>query len=76
MSELFDATESLSPRVKWIRKHKIKTSRKDPDLPLDAWVCWSGELYNIIGSHEIGVGETEGQAMADWAKRHGVKLWN
>lgn len=60
--------EALSPRLAWMKKHRINT-----DLPADGihkslWDAWSG----CICAH----GETEDEALSALAAKLGVRLWN
>ena len=79
MSELFSLPEQLSPRLAWMRKHKINThyiewSRKH-------W-AWTGNidpsklLNDAPADAYFAVAGTQEEALADHAKIRGIKLWN
>ena len=75
MSELFDAQmiEGKSPRMKWLEKHGIKTAEAFDEFYDE--IRWSACR---AGQHRLehGRGITEADAIADWARRNGVRLWN
>jgi hypothetical protein len=71
MTELFDIKESKSPRLAWLEKHKIATLRGKPD----SWAAWTiGKPTKV--DQIIGYGESEDEAIADWAIKTGMRLWN
>lgn len=75
--ELFDVPKSLSPRLVWIEEKGIKTYRSPGLCPDEApWNCWSGDLETAIEKDSFGVGDTEDEAIVNWAKANGVRLWN
>jgi hypothetical protein len=45
----------------------------DEDEP---WNCWSGSLEEAIKHNRYSTGETEDEAISNWAIDNGVKLWN
>ena len=77
MSELFDIPESLSPRLRWLIKHKIHTfkSGNAEDFDGEPWSAWQAENKNDLPS-DYETGATEDDAIAKWARQNGVKLWN
>lgn len=77
MSELFDTPACESPRLKWIKKHKIQThcSGKAEDFDGEPWNAWQAESPKHIPS-DFEIGATEDDAIAAWTKRHSVLLWN
>ena len=85
MSEplLFDVPPQDSPRLAWMKIYDIHTQDTGqegecPEMGHDfkRWGCWSGDMGDAMASDEFSEGDTEGEAIADWAKRHGVLLWN
>ena len=79
MSELFkpEMVAGDSPRLKWIKRHQLdvwflaETGIED-DSP--CWVCQHKRGNEVV---ECGAsGPTEDDALADWARRNRVKLWN
>lgn len=87
MSELFPVQEMAmdSPRLKWKKKHQIQT-RKNVHGDPEPWEAWWGDyseaLERQLGScgHVYGpflaVGETEEDALVQYSKSNGIKLWN
>jgi ethanolamine utilization protein EutQ (cupin superfamily) len=75
---LFDIPESESPRLKWMKKHGIKTfcSGKAQDFDGKPWNCWTGDLCEAMESNTLAIGETEADTIAAWAKINNVRLWN
>jgi len=67
MSELFQVGESLSPRLRWMRRHGITTEFDGKSLTWFAhtrdYVTWSA-------------GDTEHDAIVNLAERKGIRLWN
>lgn len=76
MSELFDPKSVTvdSPCKKWVKKHSISTL-KSPEID-PPWAAWSGGLDDALNKDNIGYGQTEDDALVDWAKENGVRLWN
>lgn len=88
MTELFPEAEvrSLSPRLKWMQQHGIRTQENDPELEFN-WDAWTGNRHEaIIKSFEAfeqdaicdcyATGKTEEEALAKLARAKGLKLWN
>ena len=76
MSELFkpEMVAGDSPRLKWIKRHQLKTERAfDEYYDEMRWCAWR-DLATCFDSEGSGI--TEDDAIADWARRNGVKLWN
>ena len=66
MSDLFDITPQLSPRLKWMRKHEIiLTKNKDGD----ALAYKSGTRHSFTHKEEV-------DAIVGLAKKLHIKLWN
>lgn len=84
MSEptLFDVPVQLSPRLAWMEKHDVQTKNCPGDwvceftgLEGPCWIAWSGKqtFGHIL---EPCHGDTEKSAIADFAMRNGIRLWN
>ncbi len=58
---------SLSPRLLWMRSHNLSSCMADFDPSIH---CVSNETSGVIGQ-----GQTLDQALADWARKNGVRLW-
>lgn len=84
MSELFDAqmVEGKSPRLRWMEKHNLVThdfgeGGESPETGMEykRWVCRVQEPD--LTERDCGAqGDTEADAIADWANRNNVRLWN
>lgn len=83
--ELFTIPEVKSPRLKWIAAHNLHTKhfpdrREGDECPetgadMHPWEAWqhAGKVYppgNSCG------GPTEDDALANWARNNGVRMWN
>jgi hypothetical protein len=69
--ELFAVPESLSPRLRWMRRHGITTRRNDiTETPSANW-----EAYQAC-SGDWEPGDTEHDAIANLAEALGIRLWN
>jgi len=83
---LFPVEESLSPRLAWIRRNHVVTYRSDvepvcwfagkADAPVTDVASWFVEETSANGDSRIGEGDTEDEAIAELARKHGMKLWN
>ena len=78
MNELFDIPPCESPRLKWLKKHDVKTlcSGNAEDFDGEPWNAWAGDMGEAISGGEYVTGATEQDAIANWAIRRRVKLWN
>lgn len=77
--ELFpiSAVSKESPKLVWIRRHGIKTNFDDSlELEEHPWSAWQGNLDYAIEADNFGTGETEEDAIVNWARRNEVRLWN
>lgn len=84
MSELFppESVSMKSPRLEWLERHRLVlhdfgAGGESPETGMDfkRWVCRVQEpdfTERDCGAH----GDTQEDAIADWARRNGVKLWN
>lgn len=80
-NELFDVAPSLSPKLRWMEKHEVKTSFREGDCAAWEWVAWNGKLSECdhirkIGPDLMGWGETEDDALFDLAKVHDWPMWH
>jgi hypothetical protein len=76
---LFDVPIELSPRLKWLAKHGLVTERVNASgIGGSTWVCRTSKpnLGGLWTPNSIGGGETEDEAIAEFAKAAGIKIWN
>lgn len=66
MTDLFEVPENLSPKLAWLKKHRLKTA----DHGKDGWVCRNG------GWTKVATGDTEDEAIVDYCERHNLKHWS
>lgn len=87
--ELFspEAVASDSPRLRWMKRHQVVMFHAPSS---GAWYAGLWEWYPTIrtaaefflketgenGASRCGYAETEDDAIADLALKHGLKLWN
>lgn len=80
MSELFPAQEvaGKSPRLKWLENHRLSVWKNAAaEVPCEAWLAAVFEVDGQLPKDSlIGEGHTEADAIADWARRNNVRLWN
>jgi hypothetical protein len=76
VKELFEISQSPSPRLVWMEKHGLRTYRSHVQKGYQPWSCWSGDLGEALEKETVGHGQSEEDAQADWAKKNGVRLWN
>jgi hypothetical protein len=91
MSELFPVEQvtQLSPKLAWLKRHGLETERIPEGGPgcecpetgedIPAWVCRVKKLhpnFSTYSPRQIGGGDTEDEACADFAINAGIKLWN
>lgn len=74
MKELFpvNSVKMLSPRLKWMKKHRLSTEENGRRKPEERWMAWSASYLTV----PRGFGETEEEAIRDWGVRAKQKLWN
>lgn len=68
MKELFEIQPCDSPRLKWMKKHEIKTAHLELDDECVVVCVGNGERAGMSLDAEY--------AILDWAKKNRVKLWN
>lgn len=72
---LFPVALQDSPRLAWLKKHKIKT-RHYPGVDDEP----SGFVISFETQREVGesfhFGITEDDALADWSRKNGVRMWH
>lgn len=66
MSELFENMESLSPRLRWMQKHKIKVQAADNG----EWIAYKS------GSKHFWRDKVQEDAIVGLAKKIKIRLWN
>ena len=82
---LFDVPEQLSPRLAWMKRHHVKTQffkqnkigDKD-EFGNDNWPWYAFDETseeNLFGRELCG-GATEDDAIAEFARRNKLKMWN
>ena len=90
MTELFsNLEESLSPRLKWIQKHRVELDDPRPLSsephrafiifnPMDAQLGINGLILSGLRgtSFHDGYGQTEDEALTALAVEAGIPLWN
>lgn len=78
MSEelLFEILPTLSPRLRWVKKHGIKTHcNSDMEKPWCAWMK-NNERNGLPEDPEMcGYGMLECDALIDLARKDGIKSW-
>lgn len=90
MSELFpiESVTCDSPRLAWMKRHNLETERipeggpgcESPETGDDipAWVCRvkkQNPNFSTYCDREIGGGDTEDEAIQQWALNAGIRLW-
>lgn len=66
MSDLFSDMESLSPRLKWMRKHHIQVQAADSG----EWIAYKS------GSKHFWRDKDKDNAIVGLAKKMKIRLWN
>lgn len=79
---LIDVPVCKSPRLRWLEKYNLQTI----DTGLEGGECpESGHEYKrwIAGPRDVppepdtwSEGDTEDEAIAQWARERGIRLWN
>lgn len=71
--ELFPAkaVRQLSPRLKWVKEHDVRTLHRKVHDGSKRWFAW----VDGVGPGQ-GEGETEEEACRDLGVKAGIKLWN
>ena len=81
MSELFSLHEQLSPRLAWLKKHKIHTYYCETSEEGKHW-AWTGDSppENLINGAPLSAffaqADTQVDALVAHAKRRGIRMWN
>jgi hypothetical protein len=84
VKELFEIEVSESPRLKWIRGHALRTHYDKDVSPGDECEISGEKLYPWVAftgapnfpRPDAGYGNTEDEALCDWAIKMEVRLWN
>jgi hypothetical protein len=91
VNELFpiESVTQDSPRLAWLKRHNLETEcipeggpgvespETGEDIP--AWICRVRKQHPNFSTYcdrEIGGGNTEDDAIADFARNAGIPLWN
>lgn len=82
---LFEVPETKSPRKKWIEKHGLRTmhvlevvnGEEDAETgdTLHPWLAWKFEEGKINPPRYAPGGGTEDDALAEWARQNGRRMW-
>lgn len=75
---------SDSPKRKWLLAHNLCTyhtefeegTEDDFGNPVGPWTCCGAERPDDVLFGRAGTGQTEQDAIADYAVKHKLKLWN
>lgn len=67
---LFSVSETLSPKLRWMREHKLELTYNSE---IGQWVAMTPE--NPPVHTQIGLGDTPEDALVDWARKHKVLTW-
>ena len=74
---LFDLPEPTSPRLRWMRKHRIRTNKVPAQHPrFGQWVAWIDDRKWQKKSDSDFYGANEEEAIVNLAKQLNIKLWN
>jgi hypothetical protein len=79
--ELFkpSAVKSLSPKLSWLKKHRLCTSCGDGVELSQTWLCSRlpapGKHAVVLGPKDSGTGWTEEEAILDFCAKSGTKHW-
>lgn len=76
MNELFEVPHTESPRLKWIKKHRVTVHENifKPTHSDDFRFAYTRRADSPDACS--GYGNTDDEAILDLAKRRGWKLWN
>ena len=76
--QLFTVETTLSPRLQWIAKHKVKTSLNQSGCE-DPWEAFFGADCAaealLSDTRTVAWGETMDDALFELAKKNGWKMW-
>jgi hypothetical protein len=80
---LFPVVESLSPRLAWMKQHGLICYFSDftgesPETGNDIrpWTCSRADAPQEVLFGKAGIGDTEEDACADYARKHSLSGWN
>jgi hypothetical protein len=87
MDELFPVEQSLSPRLKWMQKHRIQVRRNEKvDEELGQWEVWQDDYGKAADIQMSRTGDLDGpyfvaatsedEAITQFALSNKLKLWN
>ena len=80
--ELFETPQQDSPRLAWIKRHGLKVTinknipngGEEDEFGNEAFPCECRSSVHKFA--HVGLGDTEDEAIRDWAIRNGRPLWN
>jgi hypothetical protein len=72
MATLFPIKESLSPKLAWIKKHKIKTMYSEGE----GYCAYVGDIATACDECSIGWGDDMDDALVELARKKGLLMWN
>lgn len=75
---LFEIPVCESPRLKWLKKHNVKTWRTESDETSNKpWLAWAqDEDGDVPHDGNASFGATEHDALVNLAMMLGWRLWN
>jgi hypothetical protein len=80
---LFPVVETLSPKLAWLKRHGLVCYYSDfngesPETGEDIrpWTCARADAPQEVLFGKAGIGDTEDEACANYAAKHGLRLWN
>jgi hypothetical protein len=85
VKELFKMEKHLSPRLAWMKNHRIRThewKQVEGDhntfshLGFGRWVAYVGKMPDLEGEGNYCHGDTEDEAVVNLARANGWKNWN
>jgi hypothetical protein len=81
--DLIKVPERLSPRLAWMKKHSIKTKFFKENSGKDEfgnimwpWYAFDPASTEDLTGDDLCGGMTENEAIAEFAIRHELNLWN
>lgn len=72
---LFDVPPQDSPRLAWMKRHGVVTWMVQ-GCDVDPWCASTEEQVKKCDTEGLGTGDTEDDALADFARRRNLRLWN
>ena len=72
--ELFSIPEQLSPRLRWLKDHEVRTAYHNSGGEYPNWLAWTRSDDPMEGG-VTGEGDTEDEAVTSLAKRMNWLMW-